>query len=501
MTNGRGKSDSPVVPGKFPNKGGATAGPSAEGMEGRGLAKGNPGGRTRFRAQNREDLQRELERVRQAAVRDRRMKFTTLWHHVYNVNRLREAYLSLKRNAAPGVDRVTWEDYGQKLEMNLQGLSERLKRGAYRAKPVKRAYIPKPDGRQRPLGVTALEDKIVQRATTEVLNAVYEIDFLGFSYGFRPGRSPHMALDALAVGMRTKKVNWVLDADIRGYFDAMDHGWLERFIEHRIGDQRVRRHIKKWLKAGVLENGERIRQEEGSPQGASISPLLANVYLHYVFDLWAQQWRERHAQGDVILVRFADDFIVGFEHRAEAERFMGELRERFAKFNLELHPEKTRLIEFGRHAAENREKRGEGKPETFNFLGFAHSCDETRRGDYIVLRQTRKDRLQAKLKEVKEWLTEHLHDPVPLVGRHLGQVVRRHTMYFGVPRNGPALTLFRKVIGWLWWRALQRRSQTASVTWDRMTRLLARHLPAARIVHPYPEQRLTVMTRGKSRMR
>lgn len=501
MMNGQGKSDSPIVPGKSPNKGGATAGPSAEGMEGRGLAKGNLGEQNRFRAQHRSDLQQALERVRQAAARDRRMKFTTLWHHVYNVNRLREAYLGLKRTAAPGVDHVTWEAYGKELEKNLQNLSDRLQRGAYRAKPVKRAYIPKPDGRQRPLGVTALEDKIVQRSTTEVLNAVYEVDFLGFSYGFRPGRSPHMALDALAVGIRTKKVNWVLDADIRGFFDAMDHGWLERFIEHRIEDRRVLRHIKKWLNAGVLEDGERIRQEEGSPQGASISPLLANVYLHYGFDLWAQQWRKKQAQGDMVIVRFADDFTVGFEHRADAERFLGELRERFAKFQLELHPEKTRLIEFGRWAARNREKRGEGKPETFTFLGFTHSCDETRGGDFIVLRQTRKDRMQAKLHDVKQWLSEHLHDPVPAVGRHLGQVVRGHVTYFGVPRNGPALTLFRKVVGWLWWRALQRRSQTASVPSERMSRLLDHHLPAARIVHPYPEQRLAVTTQGKSRMR
>jgi group II intron reverse transcriptase/maturase len=429
------------------------------------------------------------------------MKFTTLWHHVYPVDHLREAYLGLKRNAAPGVDRVTWKEYGQRLEENLQNLSDRLKGGAYRAKPVKRAYIPKPDGRQRPLGVTALEDKIAQRATTEVLNAVYETDFLGFSYGFRPGRSPHRALDALAVGLRTKKVNWVLDADIRGFFDAMDHGWLMRFIEHRIEDRRVRRHLKKWLNAGVLEDGERIRQEEGTPQGASISPVLANVYLHHVFDLWAQQWRKTQAHGDVVIVRFADDFIVGFEHRADAERFMGELRVRFAKFHLELHPEKTRLIEFGRKAAQNRHERGEGKPETFKFLGFTHSCDETRRGDFIVLRQTRSDRMQAKLKEVKQWLGEHLHDPVPAVGIHLGQVVRGHVQYFGVPRNGPAITRFRRGVVWHWFRALQRRSQTATIPGERMKRLVARYLPLARIVHPYPEQRLAVTTRGKSRMR
>jgi group II intron reverse transcriptase/maturase len=501
MMHGRGKSDSPKVPRKSSNKDGRSAAPSAEGTEGRGLAKGNPSGQTRSRAQNRTDLQQALERVRQAAVRDRKLRFTTLWHHVYNVNRLREAYLSLKRNAAPGVDRVTWGDYGKALQMNLQGLSERLKRGAYRAKPVKRAYIPKPDGRQRPLGVTALEDKIVQRATTEVLNAIYETDFLGFSYGFRPGRSQHMALDALAVGIRTKRVNWVLDADIRGFFDAIDHEWLMRFVEHRIADERVRRHIKKWLKAGVLEDGRRIRVEEGAPQGASLSPLLANVYLHYVFDLWAQHWRQKHAQGDVVVVRYCDDFIVGFQHKSDAQRFLKELRERFARFHLELHPDKTRLIEFGRDADQNRRGRGQGKPETFDFLGFTHSCDKTRRGDFIVLRQTRRKKMRAKLKEIKQWLREHLHDPVPEVGKYLAKVIRGHFRYYGVPRNGPALCVFRLVVGRLWSRSLRRRSQKTRLTWDRMKRLLSRYLPTAAIFHAYPEQRLAVMTQGRSRMR
>ena len=501
MMHGRGKSDSPKVPRKSPNKDGRSAAPSAEGTEGRGLAKGNPSGQNRSRAQIRIDLQQALERVRQAAVQDRTLQFATLWHHVYNVDRLREAYLSLKRNAAPGVDRVTWEGYGKNLETTLQDLSDRLKRGAYRAKPVRRVYIPKPDGRQRPLGVTALEDKIVQRATTEVLNAVYETDFLGFSYGFRPGRSQHMALDALTVGLRTKNVNWVLDADIRGFFDAIDHGWLERFIEHRIADKRVRRHIKKWLNAGVLEDGKRIRVEEGTPQGASVSPLLANVYLHYVFDLWARQWRQKQAHGDVVIVRFADDFTVGFQYKSDAERFREELRERLAKFNLELHPEKTRLIEFGRDADQNRRGRGQGKPETFDFLGFTHSCDKTRRGDFIVLRQTRRKKMRAKLKEVKQWLREHLHDPVPEVGRRLTKIVKGHFQYYGVPRNGPALGVFRQVVGWLWYRSLRRRSQKTRITWERMKQLLSRFLPPATIFHPYPEQRLAVITQGRSRMR
>lgn len=502
--NGRGKSDSCTVPAKFPNKGGGSATPPAEGMEGERLAEGNAVEQTRTRALTRLDLQRALDGIRQVAVRDRKAQLKTLWHHVYNLDRLREAYLSLKRDAAPGVDRVTWETYGADLEANLRDLADRLKRGAYRAKPVRRLFIPKPDGRQRPLGVTALEDKLVQRATVEVLNTVYETDFLGFSYGFRPGRGQHQALDALAVGLQTKKVNWVLDADIRGFFDTIDHEWLMRFVGHRIADQRVLRHIKKWLNAGVLEDGTWRRVEEGTPQGASVSPLLANVYLHYALDLWAQQWRQRHARGDMIIVRFADDFLVGFQHRSDAERFLGELRERFAQFKLELHPEKTRLIEFGRFAAQNRRRRGEGKPETFTFLGFTHSCDQTRKGNFIVLRQTRMARLRAKLKEVKGWLRQHLHDPPRKVGEHLRRVVVGHFRYYGVPRNGPALCSFRHGVVWLWWRSVQRRTQQHRGRRKLRRRfwLWVKHaLPNPRIYQPYPEQRLVVMTRGKSRMR
>jgi len=470
-------------------------------MEGNGLAKGNSGEQTRTRAQTRLDLQRALDRVREVAVRDRKAQLRTLWHHVYRVDRLREAYLDLKRDAAPGVDKVTWTAYGEALEANLRDLADRLNRGAYRAKPVRRVYIPKPDGRQRPLGVTALEDKIVQRSTVQVLNAVYETDFLGFSYGFRPGRSQHQALDALAVGLQTKKINWVLDADIRGFFDAIDHEWLMKFVGHRIADQRVLRHLKKWLNAGVLEDGTWRQVEQGTPQGSSVSPLLANVYLHYAFDLWAEQWRKQQAQGDVIIVRYADDFIVGFQHRADAERFLVELRERFAKFNLELHPDKTRLIEFGRFADKNRRGRGGGKPESFNFLGFTHSCDKTRKGKFIVLRQTLKVRLRAKLAEVKQWLRKHLHDPVRRVGEHLHRVVAGHFRYYGVPRNGPALCLFRHAVTRLWYRSLRRRSQKTRVTSRRMATWAARWLPYARIFHPYPNQRLAVMTQGKSRMR
>jgi len=356
-------------------------------------------------------------------------------------------------------------------------------------------YIPKADGRQRPLGVTALEDKIVQRAAVEVLNAIYESDFLGYSYGFRPGRSQHQALDALYTGLLTRQVNWVLDLDIRGFFDGISHEWLVKFVEHRIADRRVVRLIQKWLNAGVLEDGKRIRVKEGTPQGGSASPLLANIYLHYVFDLWVQAWRRKRACGDVIVVRFADDIVVGFQLKSEAERFWAELTERFRKFQLELHPEKTRLLEFGPYAVGNRKKHGEGKPETFNFLGFTHICGNKRsNGRFTVLRQTIRKRLQAKLGEVKAELRRRMHDPIPEVGQWLRSVVGGHIRYYGVPMNGPALRSFRSQVGWLWYRTLSRRSQNGRVLWDRMRRLIARWLPPARISHPYPLRRRGVVT-------
>jgi group II intron reverse transcriptase/maturase len=464
-------------------------------MEGRGLTKGNPQQQNAFRTQSRSNAPSALERIRQAASKDKEMRFTALLHHIYAPEALRTAYLFLKREAAPGVDGETWRHYGEALEDNLQNLSHRLKQGAYRAKPVRRVYIPKTDGRLRPLGVTALEDKIVQRAAVEVMNAIYETDFLGFSYGFRPKRSQHNALDALYTGLLTKKVNWVLDLDIRGFFDAISHEWLVKFIEHRIADRRVVRLIQKWLNAGVLEDGKRIQMEEGTPQGGSASPLLANIYLHYVFDLWIQAWRRKQAHGDVIAVRYADDIVVGFQNEVDAKQFLAELTGRFRKFNLELHPDKTRLIEFGPFADRNRKRRGEGKPETFDFLGFTHICGKKRSNGYFtVLRQTIRKRQQAKLNSVKAELRQRMHAPVQDTGKWLRSVVSGHIRYYGVPMNSHALKTFRYKVGWLWHRALSRRSQNGRVLWDRMRRLIDRWLPPVRVYHPFPLRRMGVIT-------
>ena len=491
MRHGRGQSDRPIVSQKPPN---SAAEPATEAGERRGWAEGNRVGGTTRRTQRRGGVSSALDRVRQAAQQDRKQRFTALLHHVYASEQLQAAYAALNPRATPGIDGETWRSYGERLEANLRDLAERLQRGAYRAQPVRRAFIPKTDGRQRPLGVPALEDKLVQRAVVAVLNAIYETDFLGFSYGFRPGRSPHDALDALATGLHTRKVNWVLDADIERFFDTLEHGWLVRFLEHRIADRRVGRLIQKWLNAGVLEEGRRTTSEVGTVQGGSISPLLANIYLHYVFDLWVQRWRRREARGEVIVVRFADDFIVGFEHREEAEGFLAALRARFAQFGLTLHPEKTRLLEFGRYAAANRRARGEGRPETFNFLGFTHTCGRTRKGRFTVRRQTTRTRWQAKLREVTAELRRRLHAPIPEVGAYLGSVVRGHTRYYGVPLNGPAIGAFRRAVARLWCRSLRRRSQRHRLPWDRMQRLVARWLPPARVCHPYPLVRLGVIT-------
>ena len=496
--NEHGKSHSPVVPGKLSNN---PTDKGAEGVEGRGLAKGNLREEGAFRTQGRGDAKSGLERVREAAERDRGQKFTALLHHVYDIERLRTAYRALNPKAAAGMDGETWKHYGEGLEGNLQNLSERLRRGAYQASPARRVMIPKGDGGQRPLGVLVLEDKIVQRAVAEVLNAIYEPEFAGFSYGFRPERGAHDALDALATGILTQKVNWVLDADIRSFFDKLDRGWLVKFLEHHVGDGRVIRLVKKWLAAGVLEGDEWKATEAGTVQGGSISPLLANVYLHYVLDTWVKRWRETRAKGEVIVVRYADDFVVGFEHRAEAERFMTELKERFQKFGLELHSEKTRLIEFGRFAADNRAKRGDGKPETFAFLGFTHICGKTRGGRFAVIRHTMRKRLKAKLKEVATYLKRRMHDGIPALGAYLRAVVTGHMNYYAVPFNIEAIKDFRYRLVLLWRQSLSRRSQKARVAWDRMKELEKRWIPPARICHPFPDERLRVTTRGRSRMR
>src|SRR5437762_2213703 len=495
--NEGGKSDRFVVPANPPNKAVEAA---AEVGEERERAKGNTDSKTRAGHSAGTDASSALGRVREVARRDKEARFTALLHHV-SLGRLRAAYWAIRPQAAPGVDGVTWTGYGQALEANLQDLHVRVQSGRYRAKPSRRAYIPKADGRLRPLGIAALEDKIVQRAVVEVLNAVYEVDFRGFSYGFRPGRSPHDALDALAVGIERKRVNWVLDADIRDFFGQLDRAWLRRFLQHRIADTRVLRLIDKWLAAGVIEDGQWSATEQGSPQGASVSPLLANVYLHYVLDVWADWWRRHVARGEVIIVRFADDFVLGFEDYQDACLFLHDLRERFAKFGLELHPGKTRLIEFGRFAAANRQKRGAGKPETFDFLGFTHICAKMRDGRFWVRRITVSKRMRAKLAEVKDQLRQRRHQPVPEQGRWLGSVVRGHCAYYAVPGNRKAVAAFRTQVTRHWQAELRRRSQRSRLDWKRMNRLATRWLPPARVMHPFPDVRFGVRTRGRSPVR
>lgn len=498
MTDDPWKSDRLVVPAKSPNK---TDIEVAEAVEGRSLAKGNTDEQNASRTQSRiVDAPSALDRVREAARRDRKRKFTALFHHI-TVDLLREAFQGLHRKAAAGIDGVTWQKYGEDLEAKLRDLHARLQRGAYRAKPSRRVYIPKADGRQRPLGIASLEDKVVQRAVVVVLNAIYEVDFLGFSYGFRPRRSQHDALDALNVGLIRKKVSWLLDADIRGFFDTIDHGWLMKFVAHRIGDERVLRLLRKWLTAGVMEHGSWSLCEQGTPQGATISPLLANIYMHYVFDLWSQRWRTRPGRGEMIVVRYADDFIVGFQRIGDAKPFLEELRTRLRRFALELHPEKTRLIRFGRFARQQRAERSETRPETFNFLGFTHICGENSRGNFTLVRRTMRVRMAAKLLSVKTELLRRRHQPVPTQGKWLGQVVRGFFAYHAVPANGAALDAFRSQVKRHWKRALSRRSQRAYVSWPRMQTLGDRWLPRPRIRHPWPQDRFDAKTRGKSPVR
>ncbi len=502
--HGAGKSEQAIVAKKLLN-----ADPPlllwepGEAAEPRAWAKRNPQQQNTSRTQSRtHEVPTELERVRKRARQDRKAKFTALLHHL-TVKRLRTAFMRLKPKAAAGVDGVRWQDYARNLEGNLQALHARLHSGSYRARPSRRVYIPKADGKERPLGIASLEDKILQGATVELLNAVYETDFLGFSYGFRPGRSPHQALDALVVGLRRRKVNWVLDADIRGFFDTIDHGWMQQFVQHRIGDQRLLRLIGKWLQAGVMEANQWQPSQEGTPQGAVISPLLANVCLHYVLDLWANQWRQRHAQGEVIIVRYADDFILGFQHRRDAERFHHDLRERLAKFSLQLHGEKTRLIEFGRYAIEHKERRNEGKPQTFDFLGFTHICTQARRnGKFQILRQSVAKRQRAKVKAIAQELRYRREQPIAEQGAWLQSVLRGIYGYQAVPGNLRALGSLRLEVTKRWYRSLCRRSHKKRLDWRKMNLHVRRWLPPPKIQHPWPEERFfAARTQGKSPVR
>jgi len=496
----REKSDPAIGAGKPTNKAEATpVADAAEPVEQRAGTKGNVSEQSTHRTQGRERVSQALDRVRKAARLRKKEKFTALLHHI-NIDLLGEAFFALKRDAAPGVDGMTWRTYEADLDRNLTDLHSRVHRGAYRAQPSRRTYIPKADGRQRPLAVAALEDKIVQRATVAVLNCIYEEEFLGFSYGFRPGRGQHDALDALCVGITSKKVNFIFDADVRSFFDEVSQSWLIRFVEHRVGDPRIIRLIRKWLKAGVLEDGIVTVSDKGTGQGSVISPLLANVYLHYAFDRWAERWRRREATGDMIIVRYADDIVVGFEHETDARRFWDAMRQRLEEFSLSLHPDKTRLIEFGRHAAVRRAQRGLGKPETFKFLGFVFICGRSRRGKFQLKRKSRRDRMRAKLSAIKEELRQRMHQAIPEQGRWLAQVIRGYFAYHAVPTNFPALSAFRHYVKRLWLRTLRRRSQKDRFSWERLTRLTNDFLPRPKILHPWPNVRFAVTTQGGSRM-
>jgi len=476
------ESDSGTVPMNHSNKAGQ---PPAESEEGRPLIKENTRQLNTHSTQSEARVSQGLAGVRKAARDRKEMKFTALLHHL-TVALLRDSFYALKRKAAPGVDGVTWQEYETGLEGRLTDLHSRVHRGAYRAHPSRRVYIPKPDGRQRPLGVAALEDKIVQQAVVTILNEIYEEVFRGFSYGFRPGRSQHQALDALYVAITRKKVNWMLDCDIRGFFDHLSHDWLLKFVQHRVADRRILRLIQKWLKAGVLEEGEWKDTETGTPQGSVISPLLANIYLHYVFDLWVDAWRRKCAQGDIVVVRYADDNVLGFQHLADADRFLAELQERLRKFGLELHPDKTRRIEFGRFAEINRNKRGEGKPETFDFLGFTHISGKDRNGSYALKRKSIKKRMCAKLLEIKQQLRKRMHESISRTGQWLRSVVQGYFNYHAVPGNTDSLAVFRDRVILLWRTILIHRSQRHRLPWIRMQILADRWLPRPRVSHPYP---------------
>jgi RNA-directed DNA polymerase len=492
------KSDEVVVPRKRLNKGRQLP---AEVVEGRTSPEGNGGETAAARTLRRDTASIGLAGVRRAARQSKSVRFTALLHHI-TVNLLKQSYRALERDSAPGTDGVTWHTYGVNLEEKLTDLHDRIHKGSYRARPARRTYIPKADGSQRPLAILCIEDKIVQQAVATVLEAIYETDFVGFSYGFRPGRGQHDALDALHVGVLRKRVNWVLDADIRGFFDAMSHYWILRFLEHRIADKRILRLIAKWLRVGIIEDGRVTRSQRGAPQGAVISPTLANVYLHYVYDLWVHRWRRTKATGDMIVVRFADDTIVGFEHEREAKAFLQDLHERMRSFELALHPDKTRLIRFGRYAAKQRARLGEGKPETFDFLGFTHFCTRSHKRDsFVIGRKTIKKRMRAKLKAIKMELRKCMHDPIAETGVWVKQMLQGHLNYYAVSGNHPSMWWFCNQVRWLWLKTLRRRSQKADLSWERFIRLVDRFFPPIKTLHPLPCHRFDAKTRGRSPVR
>lgn len=486
--NADGKSDESIVPSTQANN--ADAESVAESVEERGSAKRNTDQHDLSRTPSRNKRRSlGLAGVRETARNNRELKFTALLHHI-NEDLLHAAFFDLKKNAAVGIDEVTWHDYELDLEDRITDLHGRIHRGAYRAKPSKRIYIPKPDGRQRPIGIASLEDKLVQKAVVWVLQCIYEQDFLGFSYGYRPGKSQHKALDALSVALTSKKVNWVLDADLEGFFDTIDHEWLIKFLEHRIGDKRILHLIRKWLRAGISDEGEWSASTVGTPQGAVISPLLANVFLHYVLDLWIQWWRSARGRGEIVVIRYADDFVIGFEHKYEAEACLDELRARLAKFGLKFNDKKTCLIEFGRFASERRRNRGESRPETFDFLGFTHRCGVTRRnGWFTIHRATIAKRMRATLTAIKQKLHRRRHWSIGSVGRWLARVMRGWLGYHAIPGNMVRLQQFRDELTKLWLRVLRRRSQRHRWTWSRMHRLVRHSLPPLKILHPYPGDR------------
>jgi len=504
MMNGMEKSDSAIVAVKSANKG---ASAPAEPVEPRAGPEGNPGGQSTRRTQDRESVSQAANRIRQFVQRERKVRPTTLLHHV-TVDALRWAFFELKKNAAAGADGMTWRMYGKELEGRLADLHDRVHSGAYRATPSRRVNIPKPDGGTRPLGVAAIEDKIVQKVVAEIiLMPIYEAEFLGFSYGFRPGRGAHNALDAIAVGIDKFKINWVVDCDIRKFFDTVSRDWLVRFLEHRIADKRIIRLIIKWLNAGVMEDGEWRDNLRGTPQGSVISPILANIYLHYVLDLWFhKKWRNHEVNGDAIIVRYADDFVVGFQHKQDAERFLDALKERFGSFELELHPDKTRLIEFGRFAPTNRRRRGQGKPETFDFLGFTHYCTETRGGRFQLGRKPVAERMARTLKRIKEALRSRMHDNAEETARWLGKVLDGWLNYFAVPMSHRHLSRFVSRLKRMWIAITRRRSQRDRFGWAQVDKLATKYWPKVEIRHPWPNRRLAVSvygnsaTRGRSRM-